>query len=194
MRKLPLFIAVLALIAIFAFNIGPATAQAQGRIYVVQAGDTLFAVAARFNVSISELATINRVYDVNLLFVGQVLNLPAPLPNGVIQRLPVPGGSPIVITNNSGGFGVGGPNINNTQIFTPPVVTFPSGTTVTTVTTYTAYTVRQGDFLASIAQRFNTTPQAIMSANAINDPNLLFVGQLLSIPSTLTTRVSQPCV
>ena len=86
MRKLPLFIAVLALIAIFAFNIGPATAQSQGRIYVVQSGDTLFTIASRFNVSISELATINKVYDVNLLFVGQVLTLPAPLPNGVIQR------------------------------------------------------------------------------------------------------------
>src|SRR5258708_30427204 len=109
----------------------PATAQAQGRIYVVQAGDTLFAVAARFNVSISELATINRVYDVNLLFVGQVLNLPAPLPNGVIQRLPVPGGSPIVITNNSGGFGVRGPHINKTRIFTPPLATLPTDTPVT---------------------------------------------------------------
>ena len=161
-------------------NVG-AVRSPSGRIYVVQPGDTLFNIAARFNVSISELATINRVYDVNVLYVGQVLALPNPLPPGAIQNLP--GSSPqnpVVITGNVG---------PSRPIFTPPVVTFPAGTTVTTVTTYTAYVVRPGDFLAAIADRFGTTPQAILSANAISDPNLLYVGQLLTIPHTTTSIV-----
>lgn len=154
-----------------------------GRIYVVQVGDTLFNVAARFNVSVSELATINRVYDVNVLYVGQVLALPNPLPPGAFQNLPVDGPqNPAVNTGTT-------VSPSTAPIFTPPVVTFPVGTTVTTVTTYSAYVVRPGDFLAAIADRFGTSPQAILSANAISDPNLIFAGQLLTIPHVTTTVV-----
>jgi LysM repeat protein len=77
-------------------------------------------------------------------------------------------------------------------VFTPPTVVYPAGTTVTTVTRYTAYTVRAGDTLAAVAARFNTTQQAILSANAIGDPNRIFVGQLLTIPRTTTTIVPRP--
>ena len=122
MRKLPVLIAVIALVAILAVGVGPANAQS-GRTYVVQVGDTLFSIAARFNVSVSELATINRVYDVNKVPVGQVLILPNPI-TGAFN----PGGNPD---------GIGGP-VNPQPIpqpYTPPVVVYPPGTTVTTVTT-----------------------------------------------------------
>jgi peptidoglycan-N-acetylglucosamine deacetylase len=176
MRKLPVLIAVITLVAILAVGLGPANAQG-GRTYVVQVGDTLFSIAARFNVSISELATINRVYDVNSVPVGKVLILPNPI-SGAFD----PGGP----TNPGGTGGPANPQ-PNPQPYTPPVVVYPPGTTVTTVTTYTSYVVRQGDFLSAIAQRFGTTPQAIMSANAIGNPNLIYVGQLLTIPRTTTT-------
>ncbi len=177
MRKIPLFMVLL--LAAVVLTAGPVSAQG-GRTYVVQPGDTLFSIAARFNVSISELATINRVYDVNHVNVGQVLVLPNPLPPGFIETLPVAGqpapsaGTPVT-----------------TPVFTPPVVVYPPGTTITTVTTYTSYVVRVGDTLSSIAARFGTTSQAIMSANFIPDPNLVYVGQLLTIPRT-TTKVVQP--
>src|SRR5205823_1351483 len=130
--------AAFALIAGLVFGVAPATAQG-ARTYVVQPGDSLFGIAARFNVSISELATINGIYDVNSVPVGKVLILPNPLPSQPSQP--------------------SGPT--NPQPFTPPVVVYPPGTSVTTVTTYTSYIVRPGDFLAAIAQRFGTTPQAI---------------------------------
>jgi LysM repeat protein len=43
------------------------------------------------------------------------------------------------------------------------------------------YTVRSGDYLTSIAQRYNTTVQAIMEANGLTSTRL-FVGQKLIIP------------
>ena len=43
------------------------------------------------------------------------------------------------------------------------------------------YTVQQGDTLAAIAQRFGTTVAALQSANGIEDPNEIFVGQVLVI-------------
>ena len=53
-----------------------ATPAAQERVYEVQAGDTLSAIAARFGVSAEELARYNNLADPNALQVGQVLKLP----------------------------------------------------------------------------------------------------------------------
>jgi LysM repeat protein len=47
----------------------------------------------------------------------------------------------------------------------------------------TIYIVRTGDTLYSIARRFGVTVQAIMAANNISNPNLIYVGQQLIIPS-----------
>lgn len=44
------------------------------------------------------------------------------------------------------------------------------------------YTVQQGDTLSLIAQRFGTTAAAIQNANGIQDPNQIFIGQVLVIP------------
>ena len=46
----------------------------------------------------------------------------------------------------------------------------------------TTYTVVQGDTLASIAQRFGTTVAALQSANGIEDPDEIVIGQVLVIP------------
>jgi Tfp pilus assembly protein FimV len=44
------------------------------------------------------------------------------------------------------------------------------------------YVVRSGDTLSAIAQRFDTTVQAIVRANDISDPDIIDVGQRLRIP------------
>lgn len=47
---------------------------------------------------------------------------------------------------------------------------------------YITYTVQAGDTLYELAQRFGTTVQAIAALNGIADPNLIYVGQVLTIP------------
>ena len=42
--------------------------------------------------------------------------------------------------------------------------------------------VLTGQTLGQIAAHYNTTPAAIMAANNISNPNLIFVGQVLDIP------------
>lgn len=45
------------------------------------------------------------------------------------------------------------------------------------------YVVQAGDTLTSIASRFGTTVQAILAANPqITNPNLIFVGQVITVP------------
>jgi len=46
----------------------------------------------------------------------------------------------------------------------------------------TRYTVVAGDSPANIAEKFDTTAEAIMEANRITDPTGLYVGQVLVIP------------
>ena len=51
-----------------------------GGTYTVQPGDTLSAIAARFNTTVSTLVSLNGLTNPNLLFVGQVLVLPGGQP------------------------------------------------------------------------------------------------------------------
>ena len=45
-----------------------------------------------------------------------------------------------------------------------------------------AYTVRAGDTFFTLAQRFNTTVDAIQRANPTVNPNSLQIGQVICIP------------
>ncbi|MEK7794225.1 MAG: LysM domain-containing protein, partial [Candidatus Hydrogenedentota bacterium] len=46
----------------------------------------------------------------------------------------------------------------------------------------TTYQVKKGDTLTQIARRFGVTPQDILNANNLDDPNKVIVGQRLTIP------------
>jgi lysozyme len=48
----------------------------------------------------------------------------------------------------------------------------------------TTYVVQPGDTLFKIAQRFNVNPAALISANNLANPNLIYVGQRLIIPGS----------
>lgn len=70
---------------------------------------------------------------------------------------------------------------------TTPTTTPTTGTpTVTPVPgcSGTSYTVVFGDTLFSIARRFGVTVEAIMAANGISNPNIIYAGRVLCIPTT----------
>jgi len=53
------------------------------------------------------------------------------------------------------------------------------------------YTVVSGDTLGKIANRYNTTSDAIFQANdSITDPDVIQVGQVITIPTTASAPVS----
>lgn len=51
------------------------------------------------------------------------------------------------------------------------------------------YRVRSGDTVASIALEFNSTAEAIIEANDIEDPNDIRIGDILIVPVNLVTPV-----
>lgn len=66
----------------------------------------------------------------------------------------------------------------------------PTPTPEPTPTT-TVYVVKKGDTLSKIATKYNTTVDAICKLNNIENPNLIFVGQKLLIPTTPTPTPSK---
>lgn len=55
-----------------------------------------------------------------------------------------------------------------------------------TTETVTEYEVTIGETLTSIARKFGTTYQVLASYNGISNPNLIYVGQIIKIPSGTT--------
>lgn len=69
-------------------------------------------------------------------------------------------------------------------VVNPPTQAPPPGATQPPPppTTGSQYVVQRGDTLSRIAQRFGVSLAALVQANGIVNPNLIFVGQVLTIP------------
>ena len=69
----------------------------------------------------------------------------------------------------------------------PPVPTTaapaPAPTTAAPTSSSLTYTIQSGDTLAAIADRFNVSVDDIVSANSIENPDVISVGQQLTIPT-----------
>ncbi|MFQ3566007.1 MAG: LysM peptidoglycan-binding domain-containing protein [Aggregatilineales bacterium] len=134
-------------------------------LYIVQAGDNLFRIATSRGFTVEDMrrANPNLVGDPPVLQIGQLLNLPECQPAGVpsaplgAQTAPdeVPAGQPLLAPATA-----------------PPE--FMAGE---------IYTVRPGDTLFTISQRFGVSIQAIVDANNLTNPDRLSIGQTLIIPA-----------
>lgn len=82
------------------------------------------------------------------------------------------------------------PEIKNINlVYTGQVIRIKADATIpVTGETSGTYTVVRGDYLSLIAKRFGTTVTAILKVNPeIKNPSLLFVGQVIKLPSGTTT-------
>jgi LysM repeat protein len=130
-------------------------------IYVVQAGDRLFRIALRFNLTPYQIAYANNLINQDYLSPEQKLRIPGcaiptPAPASV-QSLPTATISPIVSPVPVGG----------------PAAGSSSGKT---------YSVVDGDTMYSIATRFGVRVIALAQVNNIANISLIYIGQVLIIP------------
>lgn len=148
--------------------------------YIVQKGDSLWSIANKFNMTVSELKNLNNLTN-NLLSIGQVLKIKDSSNNGKTTYTVQKGDSLWVIANK---YGITTEelksynNLTSNLLSIGQVLKIPQGKT----STENIYTVKKGDSLWTIANRYNTTVEKIKVLNNLTS-NLLSVGQQLKIPN-----------
>ena len=148
--------------------------------YIVQKGDSLWSIANKFNMTVSELKNLNNLTN-NLLSIGQVLKIKDSSSNGETTYTVQKGDSLWVIANK---YGITTEelksynNLTSNLLSIGQVLKIPQGKT----STENIYTVKKGDSLWTIANRYNTTVEKIKVLNNLTS-NLLSVGQQLKIPN-----------
>ena len=159
--------------------------------YIVKAGDTLWGIANRFDVSLNNLRLWNHL-TTDLLRIGQELKMIPPLP-GPTDPVEEPG-SVTTYTVKAGDtlWAIGqqyGVSVNQIKQWNQLTSNFLSigqrlsiGTPTTTppVDNQTKYIVKSGDTLWSIANRYGVTVSHLKQWNNLTS-NLLAIGQILIV-------------
>lgn len=144
--------------------------------YVVQPGDTLSGIAAKYGTSYQNLAAINGIGDPNLIQAGQILKV-AGKPSGENTYFVQAGDT---LSGIAAKFGTTVANLVSRNGIANPNVIYP-GQKIYLTGSSNAYTVKSGDTLSSIAGAFQTTWQALAQKNGIANPNVIYVGQTIQI-------------
>lgn len=160
--------------------------------YKVKRGDTLSHIALEYGTTVQEIAKINGIQNINLIYPGQLLK--------IITNSNNPGSE----TNSMGKtyytirigdtlsgisrrYGVSVQSIVNWNNIQNPDLIYPGqrlilyGNYSTSSNNTVYYTVQRGDTLWRIARRYRTCPRRIARLNGITNPNLIYPGQILKI-------------
>ena len=208
-RLFQLFILIPVLLASFASTssafAAPALTGQCGTSVTVVSGDTLHKIADRCDTTIYALRRANPEIGLgNLIYPGQVLLLPGTILGSdggyliyivargdTLRGLATRFGSTVesIVASN--------PDVTNPNVIyegqrltiytagsTPPTTPPPTGGPT--------YYVVPGDTLRKIAARFNTTVEAILRVNPqITNPNVIYVGQAITVPAGTATHIVQ---
>ena len=144
--------------------------------YIVKKGDTLYAIANKYNTTVDNLKSINNL-TTDSLSIGQVLKIPS---NNNYETYTVKSGDTLYAIAKKYNTTVDAiKNLNNLTSNTlsiNQVLKIPNSDT-----NYITYTVKKGDTLYSIAQEFKTTVSAITNLNNLST-TVLTIGQKLLLP------------
>lgn len=177
--------------------------------YVVVKGDTLWAIATRFNTSVAALQAANAMAGSTLIRIGETLTIPggaaasSSSSSAAANTYVVRSGDTLWSIAQSFGTSVAAlaqlNGVTNPSLIrvnqpltipagaTAPVASTSASTVASTTASTVTYTVVKGDTLSSIASRYGTTVAAISSANSLTNPSIIRVGQRLTISAASPT-------
>ncbi|MFR5661208.1 MAG: LysM peptidoglycan-binding domain-containing protein [Limosilactobacillus mucosae] len=180
------------------------TAATTADTYTVKAGDTLSAIASRYSTSSSTLASLNSLSNPNLIYVGQVLKVSS---NASTNSSTSSSANSTVTTAASytvkagdtlsaiaAKYGTTYQALASTNSISNPndiyvgqvikvsaTATAASSQAASSTNSNGSYTVKSGDTLYGIALANGLNWQTLAKQNGISDPNVIFVGQKLSL-------------
>ena len=207
-KFLQLFVLIAVLLASLASTssafAAPAPAGQCGTGVTVVSGDTLRKIADRCGTTVSALRLANpEIGSGNLIYPGHVLQLPGAIlgtdggffiyvvaRGDTLKALAARFGSTVdsILASN--------PSITSANLIyegqrLTVYVTTPPPSNPPPASGQTYYAVK-GDTLRKIAAKFNTTVGAILKVNPqITNPNVIYVGQAITIPAAVSTYAVQ---
>lgn len=161
--------------------------------YIVKSGDTVYGISKQFGVEAIEISKLNNLYSSNIQ-VGQVLKIPnkqGTNPNGLFTYTVKKGDSLYSIARvyeTTVNEIIKLNHLTNTNLSIGQQLSIPeTDFSVTTKPNYTTYTVKKGDTLYSISNKYGIPVNTLIVDNALKNTTLS-IGQVLNIriPSTTT--------
>ena len=147
--------------------------------YTVKAGDTLYSIAKKYGLTVSELKQLNNLTS-DILSIGQVLNISNSNTSLPSNTYTVKSGDSLYSIAKKYGITVDALKSANGKtsnlLSIGEILVIPT----TTATTRT-YTVKAGDSLWKIATTYGVSVNALKQANGLSS-DLLSIGQVLVIP------------
>jgi len=158
--------------------------------YIIQRGDTLDALARRFNTTVADLRAANSIVGVHI-FAGQILLIPRGKARPVDVYEIQPGDTLYSISrrfNTSIGILQGLNELGDaSEITAGQNILIPAAED----SSHEVYVVQAGDSLFSIAKRFNTVVSVLKSLNGIADERELELGQTILVPEIDATKYEE---
>lgn len=156
--------------------------------YVVKSGDSLYAIAQKYGVTVDEIKRANNLTS-NILSIGQTLIIPTTDTEPVADYInyTVKSGDSLYSIakqyNTTVDELIGFNSLPNTLLNPGQILKVPVKDSSVTKPQedYITYTVKSGDSLYAIARNYNTSVDSIMTLNNLKSTNLS-IGQILKIP------------
>lgn len=149
--------------------------------YVVKSGDTLYAIAKKFNTSVDNLKSINNTVT-DSLAIGQIIKVPTQESESTENIYIVKKGDSLYSIAKS--YNVSVDELKNKNKLKSNTLSIGQKLVIPNVNSSQeneVYTVKKGDSLYSIANRYKTTVDAIMKLNNLST-TALSIGQKLLLP------------
>jgi len=143
-------------------------------LYQVKSGDTLYSIANKYGISVSELKSINNLSNDNLS-IGQLLNVPSGL--SLVNSYIVEKGDTLYSIAKK--FDISVNKLKEYNSFTNNLLNIGQKILIP-ISDDTTYVVKSGDTLYKIAREFNISVDELKRLNNLSNNNLS-VGQILIV-------------
>ena len=156
--------------------------------YIVKSGDTLYAIAQKYGTTVDNLKSINNL-TTDSLSIGQILKVPTEDEQTDTNTYIVKSGDTLYAIANKHNTTVDKikslNNLTSNTLSIGQVLKIPSQSN----TSNNTYTVKSGDTLYAIANKYNTTVDELKKLNNLTS-NTLSIGQTLKIPRSTSSYVT----
>lgn len=198
MKKHTLVIVMLVALVLGGFSFPQETHASESVCHVVRPGENVSQIAAYYGVSVSSIVQANNLWNPNLIYTGQCLLIP-------LYSRPSPPCTTIHVVRRgeylkiiAARYGVSVSSITQANGLKNPNLIYPGQRLKIPCTTpppsrpkpkptskpgcTKIHVVKRGEYLKVIAARYGVSVSAIVRANGLKNPNLIYPGQRLKIP------------